>query len=67
MTSPSTTPSARTPADAANQLEYMADMILELQDMASRCGYGKLAVMLALAEAEARDLRGAARSPEAMP
>ena len=62
MTSPSTTtPSARASADAANQLEYMADMI------ASRGGYNKLTMMLALAEAEARDLARTARSPEALP
>jgi hypothetical protein len=68
MTSPSTTtPSARASADAANQLEYMADMILELKQMASRGGYNKLTMMLALAEAEARDLTRTARSPEALP
>jgi hypothetical protein len=46
MTSPSTTtPSARPSADAGNQLEYMADMILELKQMASRGGYNKLTMM----------------------
>jgi hypothetical protein len=45
----------------------MADMILELKQMASRGGYNKLTMMLALAEAEARDLTRTARSPEALP
>ena len=67
MTSSSTTPSARAAADAANQLEYIADMILELQQMASRGGYGKLTMMLTLAEAEVRDLTRAERSREARP
>lgn len=67
MTSPSTTPSPRAAADPVNQLEYIADMILELQQMASRCGYGKLTMMLALAEAEVRDLTRAERNRDARP
>ncbi len=68
MTAPSTTtPSARASADAANQLEYMADMILELTPLASRGGYNTLTLLPARAVAEARDLTRTARSPEALP
>ncbi|MCB1519544.1 MAG: hypothetical protein KDJ37_03095 [Hyphomicrobiaceae bacterium] len=38
----------------ADQLAYMADMILELQQMAARGGLGTLAGILGLAHTEAR-------------
>jgi hypothetical protein len=43
---------------AANQLEYMADLILELKGMAERARLETLSGILALAHAEARRQRG---------
>lgn len=46
--------SAPSVGDPLNTLEYAADLILELQDMAARSGLVTLATYLALAHAEAR-------------
>lgn len=43
-------------ADAADKLEYLADMILELQQMALHAGHDALAGQLARAYAEAGQL-----------
>ena len=42
----------------ANQLEYMADLILELKGLAERARLETLSGILALAHAEARRQRG---------
>jgi hypothetical protein len=40
--------------DARDQLEYIADMILELRQIAARAGHGTLSGILDLAHSEAR-------------
>ncbi len=43
-------------SQASDRAEYVADMVLELQQMADRSGYATLATILKLAHAEARQL-----------
>jgi hypothetical protein len=50
----SAAPSVNQDAALPEQLDYMADMIGELQHMAERSGYGILAGILRVAHAEAR-------------
>lgn len=52
------TPGSEPERHAANQLEYMADLILELKGLAERAGLETLTGILALAHAEARRQRG---------
>lgn len=49
------------PVPVRDRLEYMADMLLELQDIASDCGCATLSGLLALSHAEA--LRQAREHP----
>jgi len=46
----------------ADQIAYMADMILELKQMAQRAGLGKVAALLDLAHDEAQANRQDVRS-----